>query len=164
MPSTTFLLPFANPSHPADTLAESLLPGVQEPTAPPTAPSAPSGAPAPAPQGTTTTPNGPSGAGAAGASPCAGNETFMYLGLFLVLMYFMMIRPQQKQQKELQALLSSVKVGDRVVTRDGLHGQIARLTEKTVTLQVDTVQMTYDRTAIARVERNEAATPDAKKS
>jgi preprotein translocase subunit YajC len=82
----------------------------------------------------------------------------------MVLMYFMMIRPQQKQQKELMALLASVKVGDRVVLRDGLHGQIAKLTEKTVTLQVDSVQMTYDRTSIARVERNEAATPDAKKS
>lgn len=162
MPSTTFLLPFANPSHSAAALATSLIPGVQEPTAPPTAPSTPSGAPTSAPQGGTTAPVTP--APAAGASPCAGNETFMYLGLFMVLMYFMMIRPQQKQQKELQALLSSVKVGDRVVTRDGLHGQIARLTEKTVTLQIDTVQMTYDRTSIARVERHEAAAPDAKKS
>lgn len=162
MPSTTFLLPFANPSHPATALVASLLPGVQEPTAPPTAPSTPSGTPAPAPQGSTTAPGGPSGTAA--ASPCAGNETFLMLAAVMALMYFMMIRPQQKQQKELMALLASVKVGDRVVMRDGLHGQIAKLTEKTVTLQVDSVQMTYDRTSIARVERNEAATPDTKKS
>ena len=160
MPSTTLLLPFLPTS-----VLVATLPGVQEPSAPPTAPSAPTGQAPVSGGGTTgggtTAPGGPNGQQT--ASPCGGNETFLYLGLFMVLMYFMMIRPQQKQQKELMALLSSVKVGDRVVTRDGLHGQIAKLTEKTVTLQVDSVQMTYDRTSIARVERNEAATPDAKK-
>lgn len=161
MPSTTLLIPF----HPTATLPTAApvaaLPGVQEPTAPPTAPTSPTG-PAPVTAAGTTAPGGPTSQQP--ASPCGGNETFLYLGLFMVLMYFMMIRPQQKQQKELMALLASVKVGDRVVLRDGLHGQIAKLTEKTVTLQVDSVQLTYDRTSIARVERNEAATPDPKKS
>lgn len=156
MPSTTLLLPFL-----PTTARAAALPGVQEATAPPTAPTSSTG-PAPVTAGGTTAPGAPTGQQP--ASPCGGNETFLYLGLFMVLMYFMMIRPQQKQQKELMALLSSVKVGDRVVMRDGLHAQIAKLTEKTVTLQVDSVQMTYDRTSIARVERNEAATPDAKKS
>jgi len=156
MPSTTLLIPFLPTS-----VLVAAHPGVQEPTAPPTAPTSPTG-PAPVTSGSTTAPGGPTGQQA--APSCGGNETFLYLGLFMVLMYFMMIRPQQKQQKEMMALLASVKVGDRVVTRDGLHGQIAKLTEKTVTLQVDSVQMTYDRTSIARVERNEAATPDSKKS
>lgn len=153
MPST-LLLPFLPTSAPVATL-----PGVQDPP-PPTAP--PSPTEQKPSQDTATKQDGSTNKQP--AAPCGGNETFLYLGLFMVLMYFMMIRPQQKQQKELMALLSSVKVGDRVVMRDGLHGQIAKLTEKTVTLQVDSVQLTYDRTSIARVERNEAATPDAKKS
>jgi preprotein translocase subunit YajC len=161
MPSTTLLLPFLPTTALPNTAQAAALPGVQEATAPPTAPTSSTGQ-APVTAGGTTAPGAPTGQQP--ASPCGGNETFLYLGLFMVLMYFMMIRPQQKQQKELMALLSSVKVGDRVVLRDGLHGQIAKLTEKTVTLQVDSVQLTYDRTSIARVERNEAATPDAKKS
>lgn len=155
MPSTTLLIPFLPTS-----VLVAAHPGVQEPTAPPTAPTSPTG-PTPVAPGGTTAPGGPSAPQATNA--CAGNE-FLVMAGALVLVYFLLMRPQQKQQKELMALLAAVKVGDRVVTRDGLHGQIAKLTEKTVTLQVDSVLLTYDRTSIARVERNEAATPDPKKS
>ncbi|MBL8736823.1 MAG: preprotein translocase subunit YajC [Planctomycetes bacterium] len=88
----------------------------------------------------------------------------LYGGLFLVLMYFMVMRPEQKRRKDQQNLLSTMKVGDKVVTIGGLHGKILRLAEKTVVLQVDSVQMTYDRVSIARVERDEAPTLEAKKS
>jgi preprotein translocase subunit YajC len=151
MPTTPFLIPFAS-------LA---LPGVQEPKSAPTAPTSPN-APTPPNGGTGTTggPNPP----AQQAPPCADNSMLLYGGLFLVLMYFMVMRPEQKRRKDQQNLLSTMKVGDKVVTIGGLHGKILRLAEKTVTLQVDTVQMTYDRTSIARVERDEAPTLEAKKS
>jgi preprotein translocase subunit YajC len=74
----------------------------------------------------------------------------------LLIMYFMVIRPDQKRRKEQQNLLASVKVGDRVVTVGGLHGVVAKLAEKTVTLKIDAVQATFDRVAIARVEREDA--------
>ncbi|MFN8827430.1 MAG: preprotein translocase subunit YajC [Planctomycetota bacterium] len=160
MPSTTLLIPFLPTAALPTAAPVAALPGEQEPTAPPTAPTSPTG-PAPVTAAGSTAPGAPTGQQA--APPCGGNEFLWIAGAF-ALVYFLMIRPQQKQQKELMALLAAVKVGDRVVTRDGLHGQIAKLTEKTVTLQVDSVQLTYDRTSIARVERNEAATPDAKKS
>lgn len=151
MPTTPFLIPFAS-------LA---LPGVQEPKSAPTAPTSPN---APAPQnGGTTAPNGPN-APQQQPPACADNSMLLYGGLFLVLMYFMVMRPEQKRRKDQQNLLSTMKVGDKVVTIGGLHGKILRLAEKTVVLQVDTVQMTYDRASIARVDRDDAPTLEAKKS
>lgn len=150
MPTTPFLIPFAS-------LA---LPGVQEPKSTPTAPTSPN---APAPQnGSTTAPGGPNAPQQ--QPPCADNSMLLYGGLGMVLIYFMVMRPEQKRRKDQQNLLSTMKVGDKVVTIGGLHGKILRLAEKTVVLQVDTVQMTYDRTSIARVERDEAPTLEAKKS
>ena len=47
-------------------------------------------------------------------------------------MYFLMIRPQQKKQKQVQEMLSHLKVGDRVMTSSGMLGTITRVTDKTV--------------------------------
>ncbi|MBX3463809.1 MAG: preprotein translocase subunit YajC [Planctomycetes bacterium] len=84
-----------------------------------------------------------------------GNMLF-FLGLAMALMYFMAIRPENRRRKEQQAMLAAVKVGDRVVTLGGMHGEVAALDEKTVTLRVDATRMTFDRTAITRVVRDEA--------
>ena len=77
--------------------------------------------------------------------------------MFLVLMYFFMIRPEQKRKKEQQNLLASIKQGDAVVTISGMHGEVSSLTDATVTLRVDTVHMTFDRSAVARIVREEGA-------
>lgn len=89
--------------------------------------------------------------------PCGGSEMLLYMGVFIGLMYFMVMRPEQKRRKEQQNLLTALKVGDRVVTISGLHGVVAKLDQQTVTLRVDTVQMTFDRVAVARIVRDEAA-------
>jgi preprotein translocase subunit YajC len=94
-------------------------------------------------------------------SPC-GFETVAMMAAVLVLMYFMVMRPEQKRRKEQQALLASIKVNDRVVTLGGMHGVVAKLADKTVTLRVDNVHMTFDRSAVARVERDDLAAPPAK--
>ena len=52
------------------------------------------------------------------------------------IMYFVMIRPQQKQLKEHRALLSALKKGDEVVTQGGLLGRIHEVADRTVTLEV----------------------------
>ena len=57
--------------------------------------------------------------------------------LIFVVMYFFMIRPQRKQQKELQNFRDSLKKGDKVVTVGGIYGEIAEVQEKTVLLRVD---------------------------
>jgi preprotein translocase subunit YajC len=101
---------------------------------------------------------------AAPQGPCANDTMLWMMPVFLVLMYFMMIRPEQKRKKEQQALLSSIKQGDKVVTISGMHGVVDSLTEKTVTLRVDSINMTFDRTAVARVEREPAADNAAPKA
>ena len=92
--------------------------------------------------------------------PCA-NNMLLWMLPFMVLIYFMMIRPEQKRKKEQQNLLASIKQGDKVVTISGMHGEVSSLTDATVTLRVDTVNMTFDRSAVARIEREPTSGGDA---
>lgn len=116
----------------------------------------------PAPQGTpsTTTP----GNGGAGSPPTAapdGLSPMLLIGLFLVIMLFITSRKDSKARKQQAELLASIKQGDHVVTQAGIHGIVHRLEEKTVTLLLDTAQVTFERASIARVVRDDART-DAK--
>jgi preprotein translocase subunit YajC len=87
------------------------------------------------------------GMGGSGAS-----LIFLIVGMF-VIMYFFMIRPQQKKQKEQQAYVDALKNGDKVVTIGGLHGTIVAVREKTVVLEVDSskgVRMVFLKAAISK--------------
>lgn len=90
------------------------------------------------------------------AEPCGDGMLWM-MPAFLAMMYFLMIRPEQKRKKEQQNLLASIKQGDKVVTISGMHGEVSSMTDTTVTLRVDTVHMTFDRSAVGRIERDPAA-------
>jgi preprotein translocase subunit YajC len=70
---------------------------------------------------------------AGGGSPL---NTFGFLAVLVFIMYFVMIRPQQKQMKEQRAMLASLKKGDEVVTAGGMLGKIHLVEERTVTLEV----------------------------
>jgi preprotein translocase subunit YajC len=85
-----------------------------------------------------------------GAAAYLSNPAIWLVAMFLI-MYFMMIRPQQKQRRERDSMLSALKKGDRVVTTGGLHGTITGLAEQTVTLRCDQVKLEFDRSAIGRV-------------
>ena len=114
---------------------------------------------APVPTGTgAPVPQQPSGQ----PQPPCGMDMWILMPALLLLMYFMVMRPEQKRRKQQQALLSSIKQGDHVVTVGGMHGTVAKLTDKTVTLRIDTVLMTFDRVAVARIERDDAGTTAAK--
>ncbi|MBL8725654.1 MAG: preprotein translocase subunit YajC [Planctomycetes bacterium] len=80
----------------------------------------------------------------------------LLIGLFLVVMLFITSRKDSKARKQQAELLASIKQGDRVVTHAGIHGVVHRLEEKTVTLLLDTAQVTFERAAIARVVRDDA--------
>lgn len=105
--------------------------------------------------------------------PSAGSDpggsmfsTLIMFALIIGIFYFMILRPQQKKQKERQKLLEAIKKGDKIVTAGGLYGTIAGLDDKTVLIQVaDNVKMKFERSAIASVV-NEAAveTKDTKES
>jgi preprotein translocase subunit YajC len=87
-------------------------------------------------------------------------STLIMFALIIGIFYFLILRPQQKRQKERQKLLEAVKKGDKVVTAGGLHGTVAGLDDKTVLLQVaDNVKMKYERSAIATILREGEVAP-----
>lgn len=75
------------------------------------------------------------------AAPAApqGSSASMWIMLVLVfvVMWFFMIRPQRKQQKELQAFRDSLKKGDKVVTMGGIFGTVVEVKETSLLLEVD---------------------------
>ncbi len=75
----------------------------------------------------------------------------LMIGMFAI-MYFLIIRPQQKQRKEREELLRAIKKGDRVVTTSGLYGTVVGLSEHSVTLKVAVqVKMEFERSAVGRI-------------
>ena len=75
-----------------------------------------------------------------------------------VIFYFLIIRPQNKRQKELKTLVSALKTGDKVVTNSGIHGIIANVKEgSTLSLKIaDNVKIEIDKAAIASVDKSAA--------
>jgi preprotein translocase subunit YajC len=86
----------------------------------------------------------PSGVAGILASP------LVMMGIIFVIIYLLIMRPQQKKQKEMQEMLRNLQKGDKVVTQSGIHGTIAGLDEKTITLQVaDQVRIRMSRWSVA---------------
>lgn len=74
----------------------------------------------------------------------------MILLMFLI-MWLFMIRPQRKQQKELEKFRSELKKGDKVITAGGIYGTVAEIEERTVLLKVDgDVKLRVDKTSIVK--------------
>ena len=74
----------------------------------------------------------------------------MILLMFLI-MWLFMIRPQRKQQKELEKFRSELKKGDKVIAAGGIYGTIAEIEERTVLLKVDgEVKIRVDKTSIVK--------------
>ena len=74
---------------------------------------------------------------AAGPAPAgAGAMPFIMMAVFVVIFYFLLIRPQQKKQKEHQAMLSKLAVGDEVVTTGGIVGKISEISDNFITLEI----------------------------
>jgi preprotein translocase subunit YajC len=93
--------------------------------------------------------------GADGSSP-GGAQFITSLIPFVAIIgifYFLIIRPQNKKQKETQRMLGALKKGDRVVTIGGVHGVIQSVKEHTIILKVDeSVKLEFNRSAISTVE------------
>lgn len=74
--------------------------------------------------------------------------------LMIVVMYFIIFRPQQKRMKEHQALIASVKVADHVIMDCGVHGIITSVKDRTVMVRIaDNVKVEYERSKIAAVTK-----------
>ena len=79
-------------------------------------------------------------------------STFITFALIIAVFYFLMIRPQRKQEKEKKSLLSAMKKGDKIVTIGGIRGTIAIVKESTVVVKVDdNTRMEFSKSAIATI-------------
>ncbi len=89
------------------------------------------------------------------AAPAGGGvlgSPMMLPILMIVVMYFIVFRPQQKRMKEHQKLIAGVKVGDHVIMDGGEHGIISSVKDRTVMVKVaDNVKVEYERSKIAAV-------------
>jgi len=61
----------------------------------------------------------------------------IFLVAIFAIMYFLMIRPRQKQQKEHEAMMQELRVGDKVIIAGGIYGQIESLSEETAILRIE---------------------------
>ncbi|SHJ62364.1 protein translocase subunit yajC [Rubritalea squalenifaciens DSM 18772] len=78
--------------------------------------------------------------------------SLIMMALLFVVMWVVLIRPQQKRQKELRAKQDSLKKGDDVITIGGLHGTVNAVSEKTVSIRVaDNQFLKFDKSAIATI-------------
>ena len=75
------------------------------------------------------------------------------LGIQLVLMiavfYFLLIRPQQQRAKKEKAFENGLKVGDRIITKSGIHGKIAELTADTIVVETMAGKIKMEKSAIS---------------
>jgi preprotein translocase subunit YajC len=85
-----------------------------------------------------------------GGSAGGGDWGFIItMGIIFVIFYFLLIRPQQKKQKELKAMLDNLAYGDTVMTTGGIHGKITGLADAVITLEIaDKVRIKVARSAI----------------
>ncbi|MBW2559783.1 MAG: preprotein translocase subunit YajC [Deltaproteobacteria bacterium] len=99
------------------------------------------------------------GAGGAGGAAPGGDMNFILVMVAIfAIFYFLLIRPQQKKQKETKAMLSNLTHGDMVITAGGLHGKITAITEQVVTLEVaDKVKVKVSRPHISAVTQKATA-------
>lgn len=75
--------------------------------------------------------------------------------LIFAVFYFLIIRPQQKRQRERSSMLGAIKKNDKVVTIGGLHGTVVELDDNTITLQVnESTQLVFERHAVNTVKND----------
>ena len=75
---------------------------------------------------------------AAGGGQGSPFPSFIILGGFFVLMYFLLIRPQQKRQKEHKNMVENIAKGDEVITQGGVLGKITKLADSFVVVEIAT--------------------------
>jgi preprotein translocase subunit YajC len=94
------------------------------------------------------------------AAPAGGSSLPMLLPLLLIpVLYLVMIRPQQKRQKQWQDMLGSIKTGDRVTTAGGIRGIILSIKDDAIIIRVapDNLKLEVAKSAIASVTTQESS-------
>lgn len=96
-------------------------------------------------------------AGAPAPGAAGGFSLLLPILLFIPLLYLMMIRPQQKRQKQWQQMLANIKSGDKITTAGGIRGVIISIKDDAIVLRVppDNLKMEVAKNAIASVTTQE---------
>jgi len=82
-------------------------------------------------------------------------STLIMFALIIGIFYLMIIRPQQKRQKEREALLSQIKKGDKIITAGGIHGEVVGIDEKTVLVEIaEKIKIKVERNSISVVNKH----------
>ena len=94
--------------------------------------------------------------------PKAGTAQFaLMMVVMVVMLYFLMIRPQQKKAKDHANLLTKLKPGDRVLTNSGILGIVVTVKEKSVTLRSADAKLEITKSAIAEITERSGESPEA---
>jgi preprotein translocase subunit YajC len=91
-----------------------------------------------------------------------GIAAFIPFALILAIFYFLILMPAQRRQKKVQAFQSDLKVGDKIITTSGIYGQITRLNEKSVQVQVaDKVRIEIARASVGGYQGQDPVVPES---
>ncbi|MGK4568825.1 preprotein translocase subunit YajC [Flavobacterium sp. 3HN19-14] len=74
---------------------------------------------------------------------------YILFGLMFVVMYFFMIRPQQKRAKAEKEFENGLKVGDRIITKSGIHAKISEMSDTTIVIETMSGKLKMERSAIS---------------
>ena len=96
----------------------------------------------------------------AGAAVASGGFTIIWMIVLFAVMYFLMIRPQQKEAKKKNAMLAELATGDTVLTTSGFYGTVIDITDDTVIVEFGSnknCRIPMQKAAISAVEKPEEA-------
>jgi preprotein translocase subunit YajC len=101
---------------------------------------------------------------ASSANPLQSYGILIVMPLIILVFYFLVMRPQNKKQKEAKKMLEGIRKGDRIVTIGGLRGTVVSVKDDAVILKVDdNTKLEYSKSAVATVlKREDEATEPAK--
>lgn len=88
---------------------------------------------------------------------------FAPFAFILAIFYFLILMPMKRRQRKVQEFQAALKVGDQVITTGGIYGQIAKINERSVQLQIaDKVRVELAKAAIAGYQGQEPVVPEAR--
>jgi len=96
-----------------------------------------------------------------GAGPQSGLSAMFPLVIILGIFYVMILMPMQKRQKKVQEFQNALKVGDKIITTGGIYGQITRVNDKSIQVQIaDKVRIEIARASIGGYQGQEPVVPE----
>lgn len=106
---------------------------------------------------------GTADAAATGGMMSGGVVNIVFIVFIIAMMYFMLIRPQKKREKEAKAMIDALKVGDKIVTIGGICGKVSKIKDDYVIIETGNIG-TQDEKSFLKMERDAIKSVETKKS